>query len=79
MDRWWRQKHKVPFMSKIHQEISFLAQLQEYYEDELFDNYEHEEYIPNSGDFIKIDETDKSSIIQSMREEFERDMLGEDG
>ena len=74
IDRWWREKHKVPFMSKIHRESSFIDQLFEWTEEQMM-NDQTEEYKPNIGDFIQIDEQDKNSIINSLRDEFEREFL----
>ena len=79
LDRWWREKHKIPFMSSAHREVSFLDQLFEWYEDQLVNEYKEnikeDEYIPNSSNFIKFDKNDKSSIIRSMSAEFEQDIL----
>ena len=36
LDRWWRNKHEVAFMSPVHRESSFLYQLFEFEEDKLF-------------------------------------------
>jgi len=74
IDRWWREKHKVPFMSKIHRESSFIDQLFEWTEEQMMHD-QTEEYKPNIGDFIQIDEQDKNSIINSLRDEFEREFL----
>jgi endonuclease III len=53
IDRWWRQKHKVPFMSEQHKNIRFTDQLFEYKEDKFFDEYiEKLKYEPNKGDFL---------------------------
>ena len=35
LDRWWRIKHNVSFMSPAHRESSFLYQLMEFEEDYL--------------------------------------------
>jgi len=73
VDRWWREKHNIAFMSPAHRDCSFLDQLFEYEEERLIQKYKEDQdkYIPNQGDFIKIDKNDKSSIIKSMKEEFE--------
>lgn len=80
-DRWWREKHNIPFMSTQHKEISFLDQLFEFYEDVLLEKVlnekEEDKYNPNSGNFIQdINITDQEKI-RSMSEEFERE-FGED-
>lgn len=58
LDRWWRQKYGVAFMSSVHRETSFIHQLMEYEEDRLFfdlpDNSSSDEkYIPGIGDIFK--------------------------
>lgn len=58
LDRWWRQKHNVPFMSSAHRESSFIHQLMEYEEDRMFfDSVDRkkgsESYIPGIGDLFK--------------------------
>ena len=74
IDKWWRSKHKIPFMSKIHKESSFLDQLFEYYEDEMYESLKDEDtYEPNKGDFIR--EGDSKSKIERAREEFEREFV----
>ena len=35
IDLWWRNKHNIPFGSKIHKDISFLDMIIEYEEDRL--------------------------------------------
>lgn len=57
VDRWWRVKHNIPFMSSAHREISFLDQLLEFEEDKLFEEFfeskKEDKYIPNIGEFLK--------------------------
>lgn len=58
VDRWWRVKHNIPFMSSAHREINFLDQLLEFEEDQLFDEMlasqkEENKYVPNIGEFLK--------------------------
>lgn len=57
VDRWWREKHKVSFLSTEHRETSFLTQLIEFTEDVYFQEEkeveERENYIPNIGDYLK--------------------------
>lgn len=77
VDSWWRKKHNVAFMSQAHREVSFLDQLFEYIESQLFSKYEKEsqdKYIPNTGDFLKRPEVELNSV-ESLREQFEREFL----
>jgi hypothetical protein len=60
-DFWWRKKHNIAFMSPAHRECSFISQLMEFQEDQLFKEYEKNqdkdvpEYIPNMGQWLKND------------------------
>lgn len=53
IDRWYREKHKIPFMSKQHRESSFLNMRLEWEEDRLFNEIDEEVYEPSRGDFLK--------------------------
>lgn len=57
VDFWWREKHKVAFLSPEHKECSFIHQLMELQEDLLHikkkENIEEEIYTPNIGDIFK--------------------------
>ena len=37
VDRWWREKYKIPFNSQQHRSISFIDQLLDYEEDQLYE------------------------------------------
>lgn len=61
IDRWWRKKHNVSFLSSEHRECSFTAQMMEYQEDVFFakaikeqDNND-DPYTPNIGEWLKRD------------------------
>lgn len=56
LDKWYREKYRIPFMSKQHRESSFYNIRYEWEEEKLFNNLEiseTEEYIPNTGNFFK--------------------------
>lgn len=53
IDRWYREKHKIPFMSKQHRESSFLNMRLEWEEDRLFNEIDEEVYEPGRSDFLK--------------------------
>ena len=75
----WRKKYGVPFNSTIHQESNFIDQLFDIEEDKLFEELAgREEYVPNTGDWLKSQEqkSEKDSI-ESLREEFKD--LADDG
>lgn len=75
IDKWWRDKHGIAFMSKKHKAVSFFDQLFEFYEDVLIlkSKIKQEAYIPNEGEFLKESNADESSKIVSAKEEFERE------
>lgn len=73
MDRWWRIKHNVAFMSPVHRECSFLHQLMEFEEDKLFSQAVKEEnladvYIPGVGDLFKTPQTQEAFLSEAQRE-----------
>jgi hypothetical protein len=55
IDHWWREKHKVAFLSTFHKESNFLYQLAEWEEETLFSELRDskDEYKPNTGNFLK--------------------------
>ena len=73
-DRTWRAKYKVPFGSKDHKGISFLDQIFDIEEDLFFEELiNRPDYIPNTGDWIKLPKATEQSFqnsIESFREEF---------
>lgn len=70
IDRWWRKKHGVAFGSPEHREISFIDQLFEFEEDKLFEELSEEnEYKPNVGDWLKVDDLTNEQFIEQAREE----------
>lgn len=71
IDRWWRKKHNIAFNSSAHREISFLDQLFEFEEDLLFNTIEHDDYIPNTGNWLKNDDITDEQFIEEARKEME--------
>lgn len=70
IDRWWREKHKIPFGSDPHRESSFESMIIEYHEDVIYNNLNKvETYKPGSGDIFKA----KIKEERSIREEEEYD------
>lgn len=73
-DRIWRKKYSIPFNSLRHKEISFLSQLYDLEEDKFFEELNSEDkYIPNTGDWLKTQQSDSGSIedsVASFRDEF---------
>lgn len=77
IDRWWRTKHNVAFLSPDHRKCSFLDQLLEYQEDLLFfemkkeeEKIEKDKYIPNIGEWMKYDEEKINEISEDDIEDF---------
>lgn len=71
LDRWWRMKHNIPFMSPEHRESSFLFQLFEFEEDKLFlkaVDKEEDNYIPGIGEFLKSETSLESFTDEAQRE-----------
>lgn len=74
LDRWWRMKHNVAFMSPEHRESSFLFQLMEFEEEKLFlkdledSGNKEDKYIPGIGDFLRVKPTMESFMDEAKRE-----------
>ena len=78
LDRWWRNKYGIPFMSPAHRESSFLAQLFEFEEDKMFAKLrseisgskeeEKDKYIPGSGDIFKASSDLKDFAKEAQKE-----------
>lgn len=85
LDRWWRIKHKVPFMSPVHRESSFINQLIEFEEDKLFTAHtlgkerQLKNYIPGSGDIFNSPRTMEEFTREAGREIEEMLKLEENG
>lgn len=74
IDKWWREKHKVAFLSTFHKEANFLHQIMEYEEDVLFNELRNnlDEYVPNEGNFLKVrkaEEQSQEDFIKFAKEE----------
>jgi len=69
LDRWWRDKYKVSYLSNTHRESTFFGQYYEYYEDKMFKEYYDErekskeiepvDYVPLKGNWWKGREINK--------------------
>lgn len=60
VDRWWREKHNIPFLSPRHKAMSLIDIFIEYEEEVLFANYrnqiqtkQEDRYVPGSGQILK--------------------------
>ena len=65
IDRWFRNKHNIPFLSEEHKKCDFFTELMEFEEEKAFYELNQEkkereektqEYIPNIGDWLKAPE-----------------------
>lgn len=73
IDRWWRNKHGVPFNSPAHREISFLDQYHEYIEDKMYEELSKKHgddnvYKPGSGNFLDAPDISAMSIEDLKKE-----------
>lgn len=71
LDRWWRQKYKIPFNSESHKSMSPKDMLLDFLEDSLYKkvveelNKEKTEYKPGEKSFLKeqtLDDQDFEDI-----------------
>jgi hypothetical protein len=56
IDLWWREKHNIPFGSKIHKDICFIDMMIEYEEDRMRFYQENPEKV---AEIIQSKEVDK--------------------
>lgn len=57
IDRWFRERHKIPFNSPVHRSLSFWDMRIEFEEHLMFYRNEHSaKYIPDTGLWLKEDE-----------------------
>jgi len=74
IDRWWRKKYNIPYMSKAHKECSFLDQYFDFIEEKEVKKYiESFGYIPNISKWIneqcKSEKQREESLIDEARRE----------
>lgn len=66
IDRWWRQKHKIPIFSKEHRDSCFIDQLIEFHEDRIFAELTNRDvikpYEAGTGNWINIQKLSKQDI-----------------
>ncbi len=80
LDRWWREKWKIPLFSKEHLEIDPISQVLEYIEDKEFESVsekikleiEKEDRLKQTGKLINNVKTNSVSI-----DEFENINIGD--
>ena len=75
VDKWWREKYKVPFMSKLHRDCSFIDQIFEYEEERLFKEVSQNdktEYIPNIGEYLNVDESNVDAMSRLAVDELKK-------
>ena len=60
IDKWWREKHQIPFGSKLHGESSLCNMYAEYVEDTEMFVTRKDEYVAGSRDIFRsrADESD---------------------
>ena len=71
LDRWWRQKYNISYLSEEHRKSTFFSQLFEYMEDKLYEeHYERldakdedpDPYIPMSGNWCVGPKINKKEV-----------------
>lgn len=75
VDKWWREKYKIPFMSKLHRDCSFIDQIFEYEEERLFKEASQDsknEYIPNTGEYLNVDESNVDAMSRFAVDELKK-------
>ena len=76
LDRWWRKKYSLAYNSQLHQEISQLDIFFEWFEDEIFKDYEHnQELFKEKEEKLKNGELLTSRSVESEEQEFMFDSL----
>ena len=82
VDRWWRMKQIIPFLSPAHREASFLDQLFEYEEDKFFtemaeNKEEADAYVPGSGDIFKAGTASVEGFAKEAQAEIDKMLKAE--
>lgn len=76
LDRWYRKKHKIPFNSQQHRDLSIIDMRFEWEEEKLFKEIlETEDYKLDRGDFMRKDrfgddKRTESEKIEEFKNEF---------
>ena len=65
IDRWWREKYKVPFGSEQHKKMDFITMFIDYEEEKLFKK------IADSKDPDKTDLYEKSNVVKLSKKEID--------
>ncbi len=65
IDLWWRFKHKTPFNSSSHREMSMIDMMFEFIEDEYINKKPKENpYDPTLGNWLNVREKSQEEIEQ---------------
>lgn len=74
LDKWWRDKYKIPFNSKQHREISYYDIFLEWFEENVYNNYinnmiekeQLQESYKKEGTWFKdiVDEQKETELIE---------------
>lgn len=70
LDHWWREKHKIPYLSAEHRESTFFGQYFEFYEDNLYKKHrkgkeeekKKDDYSPIRGNWWKGNKIPKTEV-----------------
>jgi len=76
IDRWWREKHKIAFLSFKHKSCPLLSQVFEYNEDIMAKKYlNQKDYIVNIGDYLNTGTITEEDAFKRAAAEFKKDFL----
>jgi hypothetical protein len=74
VDKWYRDRYKIPFGSPNHRKISFLEMRVEYEEYLLFESFKFDDYKKDKGDWLNISVKEEyltdEEKIESYKKEF---------
>ena len=75
VDRWWRLRYNIPYMSKQHREASFINMLFEFEEEMMFNELDSEStYEPNTGNWLNTSSQTEDQKNTSLADEFRKDL-----
>lgn len=63
IDHWYREKYNIRFNSEEHRNVSFEDMIFEYIECSIYNKARNNSYIPNEGNFIKLDKAGEEKKI----------------
>ncbi len=67
IDRWWREKHKIPFGSQAHRDVSLIDQFFELTEDRIYNELRKDKvkYVAGAQDWLKERKVSQEDIDEA--------------